>query len=633
MSATGASPPSTHGLQASVQARALRRDLRRAITLMDLPRRGLARAILTGAAGLASAVALAACSAWLIARASQMPPVMHLTVATVAVRTFGISRGLMRYLERLASHDVALRGVGNLRVALYTGLARGRTETLARLRRGDLLARTGADVDDVGDVVVRAILPLVVAAIVGVGTVGVVGWLSPRAALVLAICLLLNATIVPLLSIRTDRDVEARRLAARAEIHSASVMLTEQSADLLTSGRHARVLDDLASSEAELERAHSEAGRPLGWAAGLSAANIGISVIAALVIGITETLAGSLSPVALAVVVLTPLAAFEGTAALPAAATQLRRSSIAAHRIMSLIDASEPEPHAAADGAPESYPESDGGAELDARSPEARVPAQSRLAAHRLAAGWPGSDVVISEVEIDLRPGRSLALVGPSGVGKTTLLLTLAGMLPPRWGHVEVGGLEPYSLVGSARAAHVALTAEDAHIFDTSVLENVRVARGDVGPDEARQALQRAGLESWLAALPDGLETVLGPDGAEISGGERRRLLLARALVSPAPLLLLDEPGEHLDAEVADRIVRDLLTTPGQGRSVVVVTHRIDPLDAADEIMVLGQDEGGGLTRVVARGTHAELLDHPAYQALGRAPSTTPRLVAPRSSA
>ncbi len=582
-----------------------RRALRRALRLLDLDRRRFVLAVIAGSLGLGSAVALSATAAWLIARASQMPPVLELGVAAVAVRTFGIARGLMRYVERLISHDVALRGMATLRERVYTTLADAPPDVVSGLRRGDVLARTGADVDDVGDVVVRAVLPAVVAAVVGVGTVVLVGWLHLGVGAVLAACLLLAGVVGPLLSMRGARLDELAQVEARTDLTAGAMTMVEGAAELTVSGRlpHARAA--LADTERRLARAKDAAARPAALAAGIDHLATGVAVLAALVLGIQATVAGTMEAVELAVVVLTPLAAFEGTALLGPAAIQLVRSAGAAVRVTELLDGAgsgvEAEPAPARTSPGEMTTPTAGGAVLQARD---------------LAVGWPRGGVVAAGIDLELRPGRSVAVVGPSGIGKTTLLLTLAGLIPPHGGQVLLDGT-PFSALDRRTVSDgVVLTAEDAHVFATTVLENLRVARGDVDEEEAAELLTRAGLGGWLAGLPDGVHTMLDPDATSISGGERRRLLLARALASRAPLLLLDEPGEHLDPATADRLIGDLLATRDSGRGVLLVTHRLAPLAAADEVVVLDGGEGGhGPATVLARGTHADLCQTlPSYR-------------------
>ena len=301
--------------------------------------------------------------------------------------------------------------------------------------------------------------------------------------------------------------------------------------------------------------------------------------------------AGSLNPVMLAVITLTPLAAFEATAPLGPASTQLIVSAQAATRVMELVDqarqaADEPTHELAAPGAKVS------------------------LRARNLATAWPGGPVISQGIDLEVKPGQSLAIVGSSGIGKTTLLYTLAGILPGAQGSVEVltsqNTWQPlYGAPRQQAAAYVSLTAEDAHIFNTSVLENLRVAKGDITAEQAYELLEQAGLGAWVSQLPKGLDTVLGSGATSISGGERRRLLLARALASPARILLLDEPGEHLDPATADALITDLLQADSK-RAIVLVTHRLSALASANEVVLLGKENQ--TARIIARGSHSQLL-------------------------
>ncbi|GIJ00498.1 ATP-binding cassette subfamily C protein CydC [Sediminihabitans luteus] len=551
--------------------------LRQAVRMLEVRPGRVVVAVLWGTLALGCAVGLAAVAAWLIARASQMPPVLTLSVAVVSVRAFGIGRGVARYVERLASHDVALRGMTALRTNLYTRLADGTGEALARVRRGDLLARVGADVDAVGDVVVRAIIPAGVAACVSLLAVGIVGALLPAAGVALAVCLVLAGVLAPWLSARASRTTEADTAHARAEMASRTLEAVEGAGALQVSGALPARLEALRATDRDLAAATDAGARTSALAAAIQAGAVGLAVVASLLLGVPAVAAGTLSATALAVVVLTPLAAFEGVAALPAAAVQMERSRRAAARIVALLDPRAD--HETADGA---------------------TPAPTHeLRASRLTVGW---DVAcLRDVDLVVRPGRALALVGPSGVGKTTLLLSLAGLVPPLAGEVD------------DVAGDVVLVAEDGHVFETTVLENLRVARGDVTADDATAVLAQVGLGGWLAGLPDGVETMLGPDAATVSGGERRRLLVARALLSRATYLLVDEPAEHLDAGTADDLVRTLLAAAHEhDRGVVVATHRLAALGDADEVVVLGPGPGPAAV-VTARGRHDELLTDATY--------------------
>ncbi len=607
--AAGPAVPRGGGLRGRLRADPLWQALR----LLDVDRRRVAFAVLVGSAGMGSAVALAGVAAWLIARASQMPPVMYLNVAAVGVRFFGITRGLLRYVERLVSHDVALRGMARLRVRLYEELAARPPARLVALRRGDLLARVGADVDAVGDVIVRGLLPMAIAAVLSLGSAIAVGLFLPAAGLALGGCLVLAGVVAPWWQVRAARVVEERSALARADLAALTVSMLDGAAELTVAGGLGRASAQLRATEARLAAAADAGARPAGLAAALNPLATGLAVLASLVVGIPATTAGLLAPVELAVVVLLPLAAFEAAGLVPNAAVAVLRSREAARRIMDLLGDRADEPvggtDAVAPARTPTAPSAAGPAPSPAGPGDAAAGLPPLLEARGLSCGWPGHDPVLTGIDLSLSAGRSVAVVGPSGLGKTTLLLTLAGLLPPQAGEALVSGRRVDRLDRAQAAAAVTMTAEDAHVFDTSVLENLRVARGDVSADEALAVVRAVGLDRWLAGLPDGLETVLGSDAARISGGERRRLLVARALLSPAPVLLLDEPTEHVDVE-GTALLRGLLDgSIAPGKAVVVVTHRLAGLDAADEVILLG---GAGTVR--ARGRHARLLapeEHP----------------------
>lgn len=578
-----------------------RHAVRRAFRLLEVSKGQFAWAIISGACAIGAAVGLAAVSAWLIARASQIPlditlTVMDLTIATTSVRFFGISKAIFRYVTNLASHKVALYGMSTMRTRVYESLANSSTDVVTSVARGDLLARTGRDIDAVGDLVVRALQPAGVALIVSMISVGIVGVLSPLTGLVLLLCLLASGILGPYIAMRGARVAEQSHVQDRADLAANSLNLLESASELRVSGRIAAMNSAAEAIEDRIFTNRDNAAKPTAIAAAIDLLAMGISVVAALIIGSAEVAAGSLSPVAMAVIVLTPLAAFEATQLMSQAAIQLVRSGAASKRILALLDRAQTHHEKTT---------------ATVTPPATAKEEQHALIAEDLIIGWPDGPDVAGPLNLTVTTGQSLAIVGASGIGKSTLLYTLSGMLTPHSGSVRLNGQEISQLSRETVSRDLILTAEDAHIFATTVLENIRVARGDVNEEEALQLLEQAGLGQWIAELPDGVHTLLGTDASTISGGERRRLLLARALASRAHYLLLDEPGEHLDEDMADRLIRDLLNAgknnPDNPRAVILVTHRLSPLDAADHVIVLSEESGQ--TIVKAAGTHKELIE------------------------
>lgn len=567
--------------------------LKRAISMLDYNKKTFAWSVAAGSGAVGSGVCLGATSAWLIARAAELPPVLDLSVASTAVRMFGVGKAIFRYLERIASHWVGLYGMANLRSRVYSSMANSTTDVVTSVKRGDLLARTGADVDEVGNVVVMSMLPAAVAVIVSLLSLTIVGLLSPLIALVLLVCLLISGLVAPFVAAHGASLDQVAQIRNRAELNAHSLTILESASELLVSGRMEDMEAQRAQTEHRIQRSRDRSARPAALASALDTLAMGLAVVGALLIGTQQMATGNLSGIELVVCTLLPLSAFEATSRLGAAATQLVRSAAAAKRIVDLLDAA------------------------DSRQPpelDRREPTDEGLVARGLVIGWPGGPTVAGPIDLDLRRGKTLAIVGPSGIGKSTLLYTLAGMLEPKGGQVSLNGRDAWRIERQEISADLSLTAEDAHVFETTVLENLRVARASVTPEEAADLLRRAGLADWLAQLPDGVETMLGSDATSISGGERRRLLLARALAGASTYMLLDEPGEHLDPRTADELIRDLLSVGGAERGVILVTHRLTPLDAVDEVIMLGTDETGQVG-VVARGTHAELAQRmPSYE-------------------
>ncbi|MEU7020677.1 thiol reductant ABC exporter subunit CydD [Streptomyces sp. NPDC046203] len=541
----------------------------------------VALALLLGSLALGSAVGLMAVSGWLISRASEQPPVLYLMVAVTATRAFGIGRAVFRYAERLVSHDAVLRMLADLRVAVFRRLERIAPAGLRRTRRGDLLARLVHDVDALQDYWLRWLLPAGAALVVGAGSVAFTAWLLPEAGAVLAAGLLLAGVAVPLTGAVLARRAERRLAPARGTLTTTVVDLLSGCAELTVAGALKGRVERAAAADRTLTAIASRQSAATALSAGLSALVCGLTVAGAALVGVQAVRDGRLDGVALAVVVLTPLAGFEAVTGLPLALQYRQRVRRSAERVLDVLDAPVPVPEPAAPAAP---PASPFPLELDG-----------------LTARYAGADrPALDGFGLRLEAGRRVAVVGASGSGKTTLAQVLLRFLDTESGAYRIGDVPARDLDGDDVRRFVGLCAQDAHLFDSTLRENLRLARTGASDGELRDALRRARLLDWVDTLPDGLDTLVGEHGSRLSGGQRQRLALARALLADFPVLVLDEPAEHLDLATADALTDDLLRAT-EGRTTVLITHRLHGLDAVDEVIVL--DRG----RIAQRGPYADL--------------------------
>jgi thiol reductant ABC exporter CydC subunit len=547
---------------------------------MGLQRGRLAAAAFFGVIAAASTVALLGTSGWLISYAAELPPVLSLSVAAVMVRSFALSRSVFRYLERLVGHDAAFRGLTELRVRIYDRLEQLSPVGLMRFGRGDLLARLVADVDAALDLPLRVVLPWVQAAIVSAATVAFLAWLVPGAGLALGLVLILGLAVVPWIVARIAARSERRLAPTRGALSASVVTSLDGAADLVAFGAVDAALADIERRDRELTAVARRESAGLGLGVGLSTALQGAAVVACLVAAIPAVTEGRIGPAWLAVAALLPLAAYDIVALLPSSALAYQRVRGSAARLNEVLDAPEPV--------------------RDPRHAQPMPHPPLPLRCRGLVAGWT-DEPVLRGIDLDVAAGERVAIVGPSGAGKSTLAMVLLRFLGYASGSVQLDGSELSALEGDEVRDEVGLLTQDAHIFDTSVRENLHLGDPRASDDQLRAVLARVGLAAWLTHLPRGLDADLGPHGAAMSGGERQRLALARLLLAERRLLVLDEPTEHLDPRAADELTDDVLAVTA-GCSTLLITHRLRGLDRVDRVVVVI----AGQVRAV--GSHAELV-------------------------
>lgn len=539
-------------------------------------------AMLLGMCASGAAIGLTATAAFLISKASLQPPILTLSVAIVGVRFFGITRGVARYAERLVGHDAAFGVLSSLRSTVYGRLERLAPTGLPLYRSGDLLSRFVSDVDTSQELFLRVVPPYAIALILAVLTCSFLAWVLPAAGIICAVGLLLAALLVPRISAAASHHADRAVAADRSAISSQTLQLLDAMPELLVSGTSDRESGKVASAYTELRRTESRLARGLGVGSGLSFLLLGLTVIGCLAVGSDAVNDGRMDGVLLAVIVLTPLAAFDLTSPLPAAYQQWLRIRGAADRVFEIVDSPVVvvEPATARETPKEPF-------EIVLSGVDVR---------------WPGAlGPTVHGLSFSVKPGERIALVGPSGSGKSTTAALMVGFLRSdvgvmRWNDVSVAEYNTDDM-----RTRVGLLTQDGYIFDSTIEENLRIGYSAASVDEMTEALRRAQLLEWVQSLPDGLATAVGEHGTQLSGGQRQRLCLARLLLANFSVMVFDEPGEHLDTATADALMADLLEVTA-GRTSILITHRLSGLAAVDRILVMMEG------RIVEYGSHDQLV-------------------------
>ena len=543
------------------------RTLPALLRLGSAPRGRFALAAVLGALTVLFGVGLMATAGYLISRAAERPAILALMTAIVAVRFFGLGRPIIRYLERLASHDLALRVLARVRVRFYERIEPLAPAQLDCYRKGDLLSRMVADVDASQNLYLRGLEPPVVALLAGAASVGAAAAFLPAAGLVLAAGLLAGGLAVPALSGAIAARAGRRQVAVRGDLSAELVELIGGAPELLAFGADQARLARVRAADSRLVSLARRDALATGVGDGLGLAVTGLTVTGVLALAVEASADGRLSRVLIAVLALLALASFEAVTPLGDGARALSATLAAGRRILALTTA-----------------------DAAIRDPSDPAPAPDwpfAIALEDVSAIYPGQRrPALDGLDLRLEPGERVALVGPSGAGKTTVTNLLLRFLDPEQGRVTLGGrdLREYRQADVRRT--IALAGQDSHLFTASIRDNVALARPQASDWEIEQALRRARIWDWICRLPDGLGTTVGEQGRELSGGQRQRIVLARALLAGAPMLVLDEPTAHLDPGTASELMRDVFSAL-HDRTVLLITHRTEGLEHVDRVLTM----------------------------------------------
>ncbi len=538
--------------------------------------------VLVGVATIASSIGLLGTSAFLIASAALRPSVGELQVAIVGVRFFGIVRAGFRYLERLVSHSVNFRLLGNLRSWFYRAIEPLAPARLLKIQSGDILQRAIGDIDTLENFYVRVVAPPVTAVMVTAGISLFVGRYAASLGWTLLGGLTTGMILIPLLAYGLGNGPGKAYIESRAQLNAALLESFQGLADI-------QVFNHLSATN---ERIQILGDRFVRAQFGLNAGNAGLNalnlfftnltLLAVLWLAVPLVRAGVMDGVSLAVVGLLTTASFEAVTPLAQAAQLFQGSLQAARRLFSLADQVP-----AVSEAPNPIP---------VFTP---VDTLSLKAVH--FAYEPESPPVLTDIDLEIARGKKVAVVGASGAGKSSLLNVLLRFWEFQQGAYHIGAQDARQLSGADVRSCFSVISQTTYLFSSSIRANLSMAQPDANDAQLMAAMKQAGLNDWLAQLPHGLDTWVGEHAVQVSGGERQRLAIARALLQTTPFVLLDEPTAGLDA-INELVLMDEMLDLFANRGVLWVTHRLVRMEQMNEIVVLAHG------RIVERGAHAQLL-------------------------
>lgn len=515
---------------------------------------------LVGALSLAMAVGLLSSSAWLISMAATMPPVLTLQVAVVSVRFFGLSRGILRYIERIWSHEAILRAATRLQIFIYRALVFRPPFSSRFESQGKLLQQLTADIETVQDRWVRLFIPFVGAFISGWAGIGIISYLAPDIAGVVFFLFTLALIVIPWIVGRNSMRHTTSIFDAENAIADHVTDACRGHLEAKMYGYQDELVQQLHQQDALIIEREKAVIRNSGRGSSLLLLFTYSAVIVAFIMAINNYAEGRLAGVNIAVVTLVPLAIFDSIPTLLAPLALIGKIDRATKKIDSLIEGS-----------------------LPSNRPATLEPGEVMVKLESARARWSEGALSHEPITTSVVKDQPLHIRGESGIGKTSLALAIAGLLEYE-GSIRINGIEVREIKNDNLSQAMTVCLQDDHLFASSIRENLKIAKPTASDEEIMAALKKVELEQLISTLPKGLDTHIGAFGKNFSGGEKQRFRLARVFLRISPLYILDEPTEHLEREQGERILRNIFTYCA-GKTLIIISHQ--EIEGARHVLVL----------------------------------------------
>jgi len=537
--------------------------------------------IILGSLTIGSGIALLATSSFLISMAALHTSIADLQIAIVGVRFFGISRGAFRYVERLVSHSVNFKILAKLRVEFYKSLIPIIPVRSQEIQSGDLLSRIVTDIEALQDFFVRVIAPPFISIIIGGVYLLFLGNYSPELAYILGIIYIVSGIVIPLVVVAISGNYESRIFELKGELTKHLVESMQGMNELIMLRQiknQQHVIEELNKKIALMQR-RTAFVTTLNSSVSAFFTNFGPWVVLFFVIPLV--LNQSISGVLLAALVLSSMASFEMINQLSQSAEYLQISLQAADRIFETIDM----------------------VDINSKpSEKMMIRDLKKLDIREMYFSYSGvEDFSLKDIKFDLTPGKKIAIVGPSGAGKTTIINILNGFWKQNKGTYTINGIESHNIRDDSLTDLFGICEQDAYIFSGTLRSNLDFEAGDIDQNKINQIIKYVQLSALVEELPDGLDTLVGEHGKSFSSGELQRILIARTLLKESKVLIFDEPTSNLDA-INEREIMRMILNLEDDRPIILITHRLIGMQKMDEILLVDKGE------IKERGSHMELV-------------------------